>query len=1387
MKHLPPEKWHRAESIFAAALEQPPAERPAAVRAACGDDAELRECVESLLAGHESADGASRATNPTTCLSEPIAEKAGSIIGRYKLLQNIGEGGFGAVFLAEQREPVHRRVALKIIKLGMDTRQVIGRFEAERQALALMDHPCIARVLDAGATEAGRPYFVMEYVKGTPITQYCDENNLSIRERLDLFSHVCLAVQHAHQKGVIHRDIKPGNVLVYTQDGRPHAKVIDFGIAKATDRQLTDKTLFTAHEAFIGTPQYMSPEQAAGSIDIDTRTDVYSLGVLLYELLTGVTPFDAKWLRSRALDEVKRIIREVEPQKPSTRVTAANASGKSGSVGVPPVNARENDTRPTLAAIAQTRQTDAARLPGLLRGDLDWIVMKSLDKDRARRYAAASDLAADLRRHTAGEPVVAAPPSLAYRIKKFVRRNKGPVVASTAIAAALLAGIAGTSAGLWHAKRQERAKDAALVEARDAKTAAETDSYIANLFAAQSAMNAGNWPEARELVQACPKSKRGWEWRFQDLKAKATMVELTGHTDSVGSAAFSPDGTRIVTDSHDATARVWDAATGKSLAKLKGRSLQIPSVAFSPDGTRIVTVSDDDTARVVDAATGNSLAELQGHTKPVLAAAFGPDGTRIVTASSDRTARVWDAATGKRLAELKGHAASVSSAAFSPDGKSVVTASNDITARVWDVATGYTIAELQGHTEFVTAAAFSPDGKRVVTRSYKTVHVWDVATRTCAVLEGHTDYIWGATFSPDGTSVVTASSDNTARVWDVATRTCVVLDGHRDVVFSAAFSPDGKRVVTASYDNTARVWDIATGYTIAELKGHAGSVAAAAFSPDGKRVVTASSDNTARVWDVGTEADLANTAGPELPLGYFDDQFKRRDSGPHLSLCLAVIRGRSGVPMPTALTITTPDGSRRIIGAADGTLRFIDAAADRQVAVFRMPGPVSGLEMTPDGTRLIIALTDGSARVWDIRHGSERIADLQREHAERIPAAAYVDTLWNDTIPAGDGSGTSTPRIATDKLRDTIIADLSLTPLRRLVAAQILDDRLAEADAAAHRAFNAIEKDQTEKSAVQAAALATDLPPRIKEKVIARAEKWEYHAPEPSAEEKLAEETKARRLAEAAFEAQPAFVDPLSDPDPVDRLREAFRTREELLGPLDPLTIQTLFRIGELESQSESSTGIVVLQDAIRRQEAWPMDGQLLSMYGRLALEASLIGEVELVIEMLDKIELHLPHVCDAEVYIYRAIERSERSWRQTALDHAGALEPAIDLLVLDRYRIGDFSGAVRAARLEWLPVQGAVAEPNPTCLAVAAMSHFQLRQVDRAKELLSELRREMANPHRPEDGTCDAEANRLLSEAEALIEGPAATQPGAAGLRAQPARPPASRNVPAGRPASFP
>jgi len=450
--------WNDMWDIFHAALELPEAERSAYLAEACRGDDELAAEVRSLLMSHEHAD---ELPDPDAFLGDlPIDEElatasAGQQIGAYRILREIGQGGMGAVYEAEQ-EQLNRRVALKLIRLGMDTRQVVARFEAERQALAKMNHPNIAQVIDAGATEAGRPYFVMEYIDGEPITDYCDSRQLSTADRLDLFLQVCAGVQHAHQKGIIHRDLKPTNVLVAQEDGRAVPKIIDFGIAKATAQRMTEKTLFTQAGMLIGTPEYMSPEQAGLSeLDVDTRTDVYSLGVLLFELLVGALPLEPTELRRAGYEEICRRIREEEPARPSAKLST--------------LHGRSDE-------LARNRRTDSPSLIRALRGDLDWITMRALEKDPDRRYASPSELAADLRRHIDNEPVEAGPPSTAYRIRKFARRHRLVVAAGSVVVLSMLLGTAAATFGLLRAQQAER------VAREEARTAEEVSKFLVGLF-----------------------------------------------------------------------------------------------------------------------------------------------------------------------------------------------------------------------------------------------------------------------------------------------------------------------------------------------------------------------------------------------------------------------------------------------------------------------------------------------------------------------------------------------------------------------------------------------------------------------------------------------------------------------------------------------------------------------------------------------------------------------------------------------------------------------------------------------------------------------------------------------------------------------------------------
>ena len=496
------ERWRRMWDVFHEAVERAPGERAAFLDGACAGDESLRRELEEMLASHEQSPSFLERPDLLEPLlqAEDWAERlVGERIGHYRIAELIGEGGMGVVYAAEQQEPIRRRVALKLIKLGMDTREVIARFESERQALALMDHPHIAMVHDAGVTGQGRPYFVMEMVQGVRITEYCDQHRLTTRERLELFIPVCQAVQHAHQKGIIHRDLKPSNVLVTLQDGKPVPKIIDFGVAKAIEGRLTDRTLQTEHGKLIGTPEYMSPEQGDRDLDIDTRTDVYSLGVLLYELLVGTLPFDPDRLRKAGYAEIQRMIREEDPLSPSTRIsTLGDNSG----------------------LIAERRSTDPVALRRQLRGELDWIVMKALEKDRARRYGTASELAADVDRHLKHLPVLAGPPSTAYRARKFVRRHRMGV----AVAASFLMLLVGFGVAMW--VERERVREARDQAERQLVRAQQVSSFLVDLFERTEGSAPGHTITARELLDR--KVERLGEELKDQPEVRAALMDAIG-------------------------------------------------------------------------------------------------------------------------------------------------------------------------------------------------------------------------------------------------------------------------------------------------------------------------------------------------------------------------------------------------------------------------------------------------------------------------------------------------------------------------------------------------------------------------------------------------------------------------------------------------------------------------------------------------------------------------------------------------------------------------------------------------------------------------------------------------------------------------------------------
>jgi serine/threonine protein kinase/WD40 repeat protein len=1007
-----PTETRSLKELFLAALAVAPAERAAWLEHECGQDAALRQRVELMLAAHDTPQSlldrlAPEANPPESATSTPAnperaePEECGTLVaGRYKLLEPIGEGGFGVVYMAEQKQPVRRKVALKVLKPGMDTRQVVARFEAERQALALMDHPNIAHVFDGGASAGGRPYFVMELVKGTPITDFCDQNQLTPRERLELFVPVCHAVQHAHQKGLIHRDLKPSNILVVVHDTTAIPKVIDFGIAKALGQELTDKTLFTGFAQLIGTPLYMSPEQAGQSdLDIDTRSDVYSLGVLLYELLTGTTPFTKERFKDAGYAEICRIIREEDPPRPSTRLSTLGMAA---------------------STLSTKRQSDPKRLSQLCRGELDWVVMKCLEKDRNRRYESASALAQDLERYLRDEPVHACPPSASYRLRKLARRNKGAFGMGVVLAVAVLAAVAGLVASNLSISREKQQKENALHEAEQAEGLATRrlfDSLLAQARALRQGGGVGARAESLKALDEAAALAPGLDLTGGEiLELRNEAIACLSQTNLVlerqwgvfestsRGLGFDADLRLYARGDHasgkDGDISVWRVADGQLVARIEAAVNVAESYRFykfSPDGTRLAVrdVAKANLPRVTlwDLGHRQRLLRIEG----CLEFDFHPGGCRAVAALKDGSVRLYDLKTGDQdghfSPNLKGRSAFV---CFNRQGTKLAVASDGSPeVQVWDATTLSLEKRWNLPEAFWYALAWHPGGRLLAVGTGPRIYLFDLDAVRTTVLSGHQAEVTHVAFSPDGDFLASLCWDSTARLWDVRTGRQLVSTP-ASVWPGPQFSRDGRHLVL-------RCGRVAKDFRIdpsAEYRafpsrfgGNGGNGDLYRFGPEG-RLLCVACQKGVEFWDAATGEAYGLLPLPDARSVVYDPArghlLTTSPQGVHL---WPVTRGRDGesvrlrIGPPEALAADeipnaycaalSRDGKTLAVCCRSQTAVVLDVPGRKILSRVTDNQVLQRVDVSPDGRWVTTAPGHGEDLVvWDARTGKQ----LRRWH-----------------------------------------------------------------------------------------------------------------------------------------------------------------------------------------------------------------------------------------------------------------------------------------------------------------------------------------------------------------------------------------------------------------------
>lgn len=983
----------RLVEVFEACVELPPEERGPYLDRACESDQELRAEIEALLRSDASESGVldvpALGTHADSLLGSAFESGAeeqggplarGQRIGRYLVVRDLGQGAMGQVYLAKQ-DGTGQFVALKLIRESLVSAKSMRRFRHEAEVLGRLHHPGIARIFEAGSADIGgreQPFFAMEYVRGVTLKEYARGRKLGLRARLSLLAELCDAIHHAHLQGVIHRDLKPDNVLV-TPTGEP--RVLDFGVARVTDSDVQLTTLHTELYSLIGTLPYMSPEQAGGDPrQIDMRSDVYALGVLAFELLGGVLPLE---LNSSSLVTSVRVIQE---QVPPRLRTLASATPE----------------------------------------DVETIVAKALEKEKQRRYQSAAELGEDLRRFLRDEPILARPPSRSYLLRKFTQRNRALV---TSLVAVLLVMAIATSVSVYWAVSAGRARDQA-----------EWQSYKSTLVAAAADLGEGSRLTAQERLQAAPERHRGWEWRYLVNKADQSSLVLRGHDYFIWDVAAAPDGSRAYSCAGDATVRVWNLDEAREEQVLRDHGERVFSVAASPDGKRLASGSADLTVRLRAAASLETVAVLEGHEAPIFGLAFSADGALLASGANNGTLRLWDGRSGELLRVLAGHEEWIWALDFSPDGSRLATASVDGTVGVWDVESGDRIATLEGVDEALTSVVFSPWEDRLLCGSLAgTLQSWDLADGSLTTsLAAHPDCIATLAFSPDGLFLLSASRDGTIGVRDGRTlEPITVLEGHTRFVRSVAFSADGSRLVSGSFDNTVRSWPLerlsGTSPEAAQLE-----VRDFDLGPQPDTLVLLEEGGSATLRDSSSLAPLAALAQLEPGRWFVGSSGQVLADTVAGRPRIRLPRAGQDVELPVGLLrASSPDAQWVAVEAPDEQVGVFSLRGEEPIW---LPGSLSGVVFDRAGQRLVVADDDYSIRVWGLRSAVREallvghtnvVTDLSFSPSERWLGSASNDgtvrvwdtETWEERVVlTGHGGGATHLAFSPDESRLLVVA-----------------------------------------------------------------------------------------------------------------------------------------------------------------------------------------------------------------------------------------------------------------------------------------------------------------------------------------------------------------------------